>query len=380
MKKYFPLTGYFDAGNGFVSIISKLATLSLASLLFWQPLYGIAQSDTAQMSPKMESAGSCTSSNIKLDEKKFVLIGGIQQWITISGTSCDNPLILFLHGGPGNSLSPYADAIYGAWQSEFTLVQWDQRGAGKTFAANPATAESALTLERMARDGIELTEYLTRQFGKRKVILMGGSWGSILGIHMIKSRPDLFSAYVGSGQIVSYRDNQSASYTKLISLARAADDQKTVSTIEALGPPPWTNPRNSGILRRATRIYEAKTSAAAPKAWWVPAPGYATAQMQDFFEQADDYSYLQFVGLKGDGMFSRIDLPKLGMRFDIPVYIIEGSEDLVAVPDVAKRYFDGLVAPDKEYVTVPRTGHDPNQAMVDAQHKILSEKIRPMAK
>lgn len=161
MKKYFPFTGYFDAGNGFASIISKLATLSLASLLFWQPLYGIAQSDTAQMSPKMESAGSCTSANIKLDEKKFVLIGGIQQWITVSGTSCDNPLILFLHGGPGNSLSPYADAIYGPWQSEFTLVQWDQRGAGKTFAANPATAESALTLERMARDGIELTEYLT---------------------------------------------------------------------------------------------------------------------------------------------------------------------------------------------------------------------------
>jgi pimeloyl-ACP methyl ester carboxylesterase len=102
--------------------------------------------------------------------------------------------------------------------------------------------------------------------------------------------------------------------------------------------------------------------------------------MQEYFDQADDYSYLQFVGLKGDGMFSRIDLPKLGMRFDIPVYIIEGSEDLVAVPDVAKRYFDGLVAPEKEYVSVPQTGHDPNLAMVDAQHKILSEKIRPIAK
>lgn len=380
VKKYFPFTGHFDAGSGSACLIRKLATLSLASLLSWHPLYGIAQNDAAQTSPKVETTGGCAAANVKLNEQKFVLIGGIQQWIATSGKSCDNPLILFLHGGPGNSLSPYADAIYGTWQNEFTLVQWDQRGAGKTFAANPATAESALTVERMTQDGIELTEYLTRQFGKRKVILMGGSWGSILGIHMIKSRPDLFYAYVGTGQIVSYRENQNASYTKLITLARAADDQKTVAAIEALGPPPWTNPRNSGILRRATRVYEAKTSAAAPKAWWIPAPEYATAQMQEYFEQADDYSYLQFVGLKGDGMFSRIDLPRLGMRFDIPVYIIEGSEDLIAVPDVAKHYFDGLIAPEKEYVSVPQTGHDPNLAMVDAQYKILSEKIRAMAK
>lgn len=329
---------------------------------------------------KTASTGICPSSNGKLDEKEFVPIGGIQQWITIRGTSCDKPVILFLHGGPGNSLSPYADAIYGAWDSEYTLVQWDQRGAGKTFAANPATAASALSIERMAQDGIELTEYLTSQLGKRKIILMGGSWGSILGIHMIKSRPDLFYAYIGTGQIVSYRENQNASYTKLIAAARAAGDQKTVSAIEALGPPPWTNPRNSGILRRATRIYEARTSAAAPKTWWTPAPEYATARMQEYFEQADDYSYLQFVGLKGDGMFSGVDLARLGMHFDIPVYFIEGSEDLVAVPEVAKRYFDALVAPDKEYVSVPQTGHDPNLAMVDAQYKILKEKIRITAK
>jgi pimeloyl-ACP methyl ester carboxylesterase len=362
------------------STVRTFARLSFALLLFWQALYSNAQSIAAQISPKGESVDICPSTKGRLDERKFVSIGGIQQWITIRGASCDNPVILFLHGGPGNSLSPYANTIYGAWENEFTLVQWDQRGAGKTFAANPATAESALTVERMTQDGVELTEYLTRQLGKRKVILMGGSWGSILGVHMVKSRPDLFYAYVGTGQIVSYRENQNASYTKLIALALAAGDRKTVSAIEALGPPPWTNPRNSGILRRAARIYEAKTSQAAPKAWWTPAPDYATAQMQESFEQADDYSYLQFVGLKGDGMFSRIDLPELGMRFDIPVYIVEGSEDLVAVPDIAKRYFDGLIAPAKEYVSVPHTGHDPNLAMVDAQYRILREKILIMAK
>lgn len=364
----------------FIASVRKFAGLCLVMLCSWQPLNGSAQNAAIRLSPTVESPHICPSNKGKLDQNKFISIGGIQQWITIRGVSCDNPVILFLHGGPGNSLSPYAETIYGAWENEFTLVQWDQRGAGKTFAANPATTESALTVERMTQDGVELTEYLTRQLGKRKVILMGGSWGSILGVHMVKSRPDLFYAYVGTGQIVSYRENQNASYTKLIALALAAGDQKTVSAIEALGPPPWTNPRNSGILRRATRVYEAKTSAAAPKAWWTPAPEYATAQMQEYFEQADDYSYLQFVGLKGDGMFSRIDLPKLGMRFDIPVYIIEGSEDLVAVPDIAKRYFDGVIAPAKEYVLVPQTGHDPNLAMVDAQYRILREKILIMAK
>ena len=186
-------------------------------------------------------------------------VGGIEQWVTIKGGSCANPVILFLHGGPGNTLSPYADSIYGSWEKDFTLVQWDQRGAGRTYGRNAPPADPALTLERMAEDGIALAEYLARRLGKKRIILMGGSGGSILGVHMARSRPDLFHAYVGVAQIVSYRDNQSASYSRVMAMARAAGDRPTISALEALGPPPWENPRNS------SSSMDPKTSSRYPK-------------------------------------------------------------------------------------------------------------------
>lgn len=328
----------------------------------------------------------------KIQEEKFVAIGGIEQWVTINGTSCSNPVILFLHGGPGNPMSPYADALYGAWARDFTLVQWDQRGAGRTYGRNAGLARQPprglavpevqvgqqLTMEGMAQDGIELASYLARHLNTRKVILFGGSWGSALGVHMAKARPDLFHAYVGTGQMVSYRENEAGSYRKLVELAGAAGDTKTLAAMEALGPPPWVNPRNFGILRRATRVYEAKTSTPAPRSWWMPAPQYATQTMQADHEAGEEFSFLQFVGLKGNGIFSGIDLPKLGLRFDIPVYLLQGAEDLVTTPDVAKRYFDSIVAPQKEFVLLPRTGHDPNEVMIEAQYSILKTRVAPL--
>lgn len=209
---------------------------------------------------------------------------------------------------------------------------------------------------------------------------MGGSWGSILGVHMAKARPDLFHAYVGISQIVSARENHAASYAQVIALARAAQDQVAVSALEALGPPPWVNPRNPGTLRRVTRAYEAKTTTPAPGSWWARSSGYDTPQAREDYAEGEDYSYLQFVGLKGDGMFSTVDLPMLGTAFEIPVFFIQGSEDLVTVPGVSKRYFDSITAPEKEFVLVPRAGHDPNPAMIDAEYRIMKERVRKLAK
>ena len=293
--------------------------------------------------------------------------------MTISGDSCSNPAVLFLHGGPGNPLSPYSSALYGGWEKDFTIVQWDQRGAGRTFGRNPASGDELLTIERMTTDGIEVAEYLRRRLGKQKLILVGGSWGSVLGVHMAKARPDLFQAYIGIGQLVSHAENQAASYRRMLELAYAAGDTETIAKIEALGAPPWANPRNFGILRRATRKYEAKTSTPAPDGWWKPAPSYATPEDLAAYEAGEEHSYLQFVGLKGDGMLAGVALASLGTDFAVPVYLIQGSEDLVTMPKVAKRYFDSIRAPSKEYVLLDKTGHDPNQAVLDALRAILDK-------
>ncbi len=350
---------------------ATLIATTLCLLPLGAPAHGPA---TAAMAP---AAIQCLPKPQALDEERFVRLGGIEQWITIKGRSCANPVVLFLHGGPGNTMSPYADAIYGDWQDAFTLVQWDQRSAGKTFGRNPGSADQELTVEQMAQDGIELASYLTRYLGTQKVILVGGSWSSILGVHMALSRPDLLHAYVGVGQIVEYHENEAAMYRKLIGLARAAEDGKSVAALEAVGPPPWTNPRNFGIVRRATRVYEAKTTTPAPESWWTPAAQYTTPQALADYEGGEDHSYLQFVGYAGNGMYSRVDLPKLGTRFAIPVFLLQGAEDLVTTAEVSKRYFDTIQAPRKDYVLLDRTGHDPNQAMVDATYKILTGQVVP---
>jgi pimeloyl-ACP methyl ester carboxylesterase len=334
---------------------------------------------TAGAAPPARYDSICSSPGQAVREEGFVSLGGIEQWVTVKGANCANPVILFLHGGPGNPLSPYADALYGAWEKDFTLVQWDQRGAGRTFGRSPP-GESKLTVERMAADGVELTGYLTRRLGARPVILLGGSWGSILGVHMAKARPDLFRAYIGVSQVVSYRENPAASYAKVSALAKAAGDEKTVAALAAIGPPPWENPRNFGVLRRATRAYEAKAATPSPKAWWEPAPGYDSRERLAEAEEGEDYSYLQFVGRKDDGIYSKVDLARQGAAFDIPVFLVHGAEDLVATPEVAKRYFDGIAAPRKAFVLVPQAGHDPNPALVDAQRRILDLHVLPALK
>lgn len=235
--------------------------------------------------------------------------------------------------------------------------------------------DTKLTVGQLADDGIEVARHVARHLGKRKVILMGSSWGSVLGVHMAAKAPELFCAYVGTAQLVSDRDNRS-SYPRTLALARAAGDQDSIAKLEALGPPPWTNPRNWGTMRRVTRKYEAMTTEAAPASWWQLAPQYATPQAKADYTDGEDYSFLQFVGWKGDGMLSTIDLYKLGTSFRLPFFLVQGTEDLVTTADVTQRYYDKISAPAKELVMVPRTGHDPNRPMVEAQARILNERVR----
>lgn len=324
-------------------------------------------------------ASGCTSETPtgSIHAQGFVPIEGIDQWVTIDGARCDNPIILFVHGGPGNPNTPYADAVYGAWTKDFTLVQWDQRGSGKTFGRNPGTVDSVLTVDQMSRDGIAVAEWINQRLGQKKVILMGGSWGSVLGVHMAHRRPELFHAYIGTAQMVKEQTNMAAFYAKTLARVRATGDEKTAATLTALGAPPWLNPRAFGMVRRASRPLEAARTTAPPAHWWHPAPAYATAQALADTEQGEDYSWLQFVGLKNDGMAATIDLPKLGTRFALPIYLVQGTEDLLTPPDVTQPYFDSLQAPDKAMVLVPLVGHDPNEPMLAAQMQVLKERVLP---
>jgi pimeloyl-ACP methyl ester carboxylesterase len=311
-------------------------------------------------------------------EQGFVEIGGIRQWVTVDGQDCANPVVLIVHGGPGNPNTPFARNLFGDWTKAFTVIQWDQRGSGKTYGESKPAEGEALTMDRLTTDGVEVARYAVQHLGKRKVILMGGSWGSALAVNIAMAQPDLFHAYVGTAQLVNYQDDLRVGYAKTLALVKAAGDADSLAKLEALGAPPWTNPRAFGILRRVSRKYEALAADAPPKGWFAFAPGYDTPAYEADYTAGEDYSFFQFVGPAGDGMGPKIDLRKLGTRFAMPVYLLQGDADLVTPPEVSKPYFDSLTAPRKVFVPLARTGHDPNRTMVDAQYGAL-EAVRAEA-
>lgn len=315
-----------------------------------------------------------------LNWQGYVPIGGIDQWITITGEDGRNPVVLFLHGGPGVAASPFAAGGYAGWEHDFTLVQWDQRGAGRTFARNRARAaeiERTMTFERMVEDGIEIADHLRRRLGKNKVILTGGSWGSILGIAMAHARPDLFHAYVGTAQATNWLANRAASYAKVREIALSKPDPEALATLDRIGPPPWRSTDQSRPFRQIQIAYQRELATAPP-----PPLKIASEYQADFddgsFKAAMDYSDSHFFGSGLSGPINDIDIRRL-TDFAIPVFIIQGAFDLTIPPEEAKAYFDTINAPTKEFLVAPGSGHEPTMASQDMLHDVLLKKIRPLA-
>jgi pimeloyl-ACP methyl ester carboxylesterase len=313
-----------------------------------------------------------------INEEMFVPIGGINQWITIKGDDRNNPVVLFLHGGPGEAASPFADASFGGWQKDFSVVQWDQRGAGRTYGKSGPSVEPTMTVQRMADDGIEVAQFLAKHLNKKKIIIVGGSWGSILGIYMAHSRPDLFYAFVGLAQVVNWQKGLSAAYARVLELARTSGEQQAVTELTTLGPPPWHSIRQWPAFRKWEQTYQAKL-ATAPPAPFIVSPEYASPEEQAQYAAADDLNFMHFWGLTLSGPLMEIDLPALGTDFSIPIFIIQGQEDLTASPELAKAYFDSLKVPSKQFYLVPGTGHNPSVAELDKTLKVLVEQVRPLS-
>jgi pimeloyl-ACP methyl ester carboxylesterase len=320
-----------------------------------------------------------------IKEEKFVLIGGIEQWITIKGANLSNPVILFVLGGRGSVLSPYSEVIFNEWENDFILVNWDQRGAGRTFGRNaPDEVDedfwkaNPLSLDEMVEDGIEVTEYLIEHLGKQKVILIGTSWGSILGTKMVLKNPDLFYAYIGHSQIVSFNENLKFAHKKAYSLAKNTGDTTTVSKLESLGEPPYSDARDLGQMLRSVKKYESENASHAPAGWWDIMPEYDNEIDNRDRYNGDDYSFLYFARHEKFGikpMAADVDFNKDGTKFTIPVFIIQGEHDILTSKEISKPFFDNIKAPEKEYFLIFDAAHGFNQSVIDQQFQILKEYV-----
>lgn len=210
------------------------------------------------------TAISQDTSTRRIDEAGFIIINGMEQWVTIKGNR-SMPVVLFLHGGPGSPISPYADLIFAKWEKDFVLVQWDQRGAGKTFGRNrPAelspqyVKDNPLTADQIVSDGIELTRYLLKHLDKDKIILFGTSWGSVPGVKMATQNPELFWGYVGHSQMVNPDAAMLSAYQTVLRSAQVANDQKSLDVLNSIGKPPYDTAKNLGRLMRVVKSYQQK--------------------------------------------------------------------------------------------------------------------------
>jgi pimeloyl-ACP methyl ester carboxylesterase len=283
-------------------------------------------------------------------ESNYVRIGGIDQWIQIRGDNRANPVLLWLNGGPGVS-TIRATPAFRSWERVFTMVMWDQRGEGKTFQRNGTSEANSMTIPRMVDDGIELARYLCTHLHRRKIILLGHSWGSILGIHMAKTHPELFLAYVGTGQATERRTQLEAGYEGL--LARAKPGSSAAQELTALGPPPW----KSEDAYDAVNAWAAELDpppqpmSADDDEYWrsrvrvVPAPSYLAAGIK-----------LSSATLSPG--IAKENLPNFATEFSVPIIFIQGYDDLLTTTEVVKDYFNSIAAPSKRFVELPLAGHD----------------------
>ena len=189
-------------------------------------------------------------------------IGGLDQWIHVRGEHTKNPVLLFLHGGPGAALIGVAGRFQAPWEKHFTIVQWDQRGAGKTYARNDRELQRrTMTVRQMQQDTLDMANYLRRRFEREKIVVLGASWGGVPGLWLAHEHPDVVAAYVGVGQAVDLGLNTKTAYEDALAVARTRGLNDAVHELEALRPYP--DPAN---LRKASAAQEWQAELLGPPA------------------------------------------------------------------------------------------------------------------
>jgi pimeloyl-ACP methyl ester carboxylesterase len=290
----------------------------------------------------------------RIVEQRFVKVGGIDQWLQLRGEDRDNPVLLVLHGGPG-----WPNAVFTLplrpWEQDFTVVQWDHRGAGKTLGRNGKANSGPMTFDQRVADAVEVIEFLRQYLGVDKVVVLAESMGTLTGLPLAKRRPDLFHALVVTDLYVNMAANEARKYQLTLERLRAANNPKAVAALEAIGADParWDLEAWNTNMAWAFRTN-------------VPTPNldrrllFPLALSSPLYTLRDLY-YL-FVGFQWSTaqMFSELmayDAWRLGSRFEVPFFLFQGQTDVITLTTLAEDYFAEVEAPTKGLALIRDAGH-----------------------
>jgi len=308
-----------------------------------------------------------------------VSIGGIGQWIEIRGESTKNPVLLFIHGGPGSAFMPVAREFQRPWEKYFTVVQWDQRGAGKTYSSNSRDAvRPTMNIERMHADTLEMAQYLRKRFAQDKIFVLGHSWGSILGLRLAHDHPELLHAYIGVGQAINSRDNETVLYQETLAEAQKTQNQKALKDLASIAPYP-----SPGVTFQQIRVVRQWSGELiGPKGndeSWMSEKAIFLAPE---YSLADDIGWFRGIFFSVDTLLpdlSKSDFADLGYDYRGPIFFMEGKHDPYTPSSIAKDFLDKMNDPEKHFVWFENSGHFPFKEEAQKFTDTLVQQVLPLA-
>lgn len=305
-----------------------------------------------------------------------VTIGGIPQSIWFRGVSQSNPALIILHGGPGASESALFRHYNNALEHHFLVVYWEQRGTGRSF--NTGIPPESMTIAQFVRDLDDVVELVRQRFGKNKVVLLGHSWGTVLGTVYAASHPEKVSAYVGVAQVADVPQGRLRSYAFAISEARRRGNSSAISELEAIGPPPYASVdeklATGKWVERFGGMFHANLSTG--KLIWA-ALNTDEANLIDLvkFGQGNRFSLVQL-----EDEISKLNLSEHYLSFDMPVFFLLGRHDQHVSAVLAEQYFAKIQAPYKRLVWFKQSAHNPPFEEPLKFDRVLIEQVLPLSK
>lgn len=306
-------------------------------------------------------------------EVRRLKLGGVEQWVMLRGERLANPPLLLLHGGPGFTETTFFRHGLTPLERFFTLVYWDQRGAGRSFT--PGIPPQSMTVAQFVSDLGELVDFVRARTGHQKVVLLGHSWGSGLGVLYAAQHPEKVSAYVGSGQYGDAAAAESASYRYALAEAERRGNSKALRKLRALGPPPYPA---ASVFAERTWISRL-TGAMRPRELWKLVRMILAQPEASLLEVPSVYRAFRWTMDRMWREASSLNLFERAPRLEVPVFFFLGRQDHWVPPETSVAYFEKLIAPSKELVFFERSGHEPFVDEPERFNAAMLERVLPIA-
>jgi pimeloyl-ACP methyl ester carboxylesterase len=285
-------------------------------------------------------------------EVAYLRLGGLDQWVMIRGENIDNPPLIVLHGGPGMTETAYLRYFNAALESHFTVVYWDQRGAGRSFARNIPPA--SMTVAQFISDLDELVDVTCKRLGKTKVVIFGHSWGSVLGALYAARFPEKVAVYVGGAQIGDWPSAEANSYAFALAEAQRLANHWAVKKLRAIGAPPYNA---DSVFTERTWVMRLQGRLNAKEMWKIGRAAL-TSPESSLLDVAGTMRGFRFSMNALWPEVSRLNLIQLAPALKMPVFFLLGREDHWVPPETSMAYFDALTAPSKQVIWFEKSAHE----------------------